>query len=312
MQFIDKPFASNVTLMSPEHAYMAGRIKTSDLEDLRNFQRAFPFNPELVVEVFKELVTESKKHTEPPTDAQKVDIAFTKLLPRCYSPQSVGDWTGVIRFTVTDVAAYTITVDGTKASVEAGTGPTPTTSIEMDYETYRAVLRFEVIEDSHLVSDDVLLDWESQEEMADVELSDDQLEAVAGGKGTSVDAVAKQVCAGDACGAASGVGTACGAAACGADACAAAAGIGTACGAAACAGAAGIGTVCGVAAGAGSACAGDACGAAASAGSACAGAACGAAAGAGVCAGNACGANLLAGCDFGPCAINIIPCCPFI
>ena len=132
---------------------MAGRIKTSDLEDLRNFQRAFPFNPERVVEVFKELVTESKKYTGPPTDAQKVDIAFTKLLPRCYSPQSVGDWTGVIRFTITDMAAYTITVDGTKASVEAGTGPTPTTSIEMDYETYRSVLRFEVLEDSHLVSE---------------------------------------------------------------------------------------------------------------------------------------------------------------
>ncbi len=256
MQFIDKPFTSNVTLMSPEHAYMAGRIKTSDLEDLRNFQRAFPFNPERVVEVFKELVTESKKYTGPPTDAQKVDIAFTKLLPRCYSPQSVGDWTGVIRFTVTDMAAYTITVDGTKASVEAGTGPTPTSSIEMDYETYRSVMRFEVLEDSHLVSDDVLLDWESQEEMADVELSDDQLEAVAGGKGEPPPPV--QACAADACGAA----------ACGADACAAAA-----CGAAACGAAA------------------------------CAAAACPAA---------ACGIDAGIGPDIGACAINVIPCVPFI
>lgn len=322
MQFIDKPYASNVNLMSPEHAYMAGRIKTSSLDELRNFQRAFPFNPDRVVDVFKELVEESKKHPEPPTDAQKVNFAFTRLLPRCYSPQSLVDWQAVIHFTVTDVASYTITTDGTKADVVAGLAGTPTATIEMDYETYRAVLRFEVIEDSHLVTDDQLADWETTEEMLDVELADEQLEAVAGGKGCSKEAAKGSACSKDGCGAAAGGGTACGAAACGAAACGAAACGADACGGAACAAAGCGGAACGAAGGAGSVCGGAVCGAdacaaaacaaAACAAAACAAAACGADAGAGVCAGNACGANILGGADVGPCAVNVIPCVPFI
>jgi hypothetical protein len=307
MQFIDKPFADTMALVSPEHAYLAGRIKTDQLEELRNFQRAFPFNPTVVIASFQELARRFPDANQPPSDQERIAFAFEYLLPRIYSPKSVGDWEGVLHFTITDRdARFTVAVDGEKAEVSRGLNGTPTAEISMDHETYRAVLRYTALEDSTMVSAEQLADWETQEELASSELSDDQLEAVAGGKGCGAEASAQTACGADSAGGSIAVRTACGAAACGgavggytacgADACGVAASIGTVCGAAACPAAAGVGTACGADAGVG----------------ACAGNVCGAAVGAGVCAGNACGVDVLGGADVGPCAINIIPCCPFI
>lgn len=307
MQFVDKPFSDNVALMSPEHAYMAGRIKTNDLEELRNFERAFPFRPEVVVEVFKELVAASKKRPEPPTEQEKIGYAFERILPRCYTPANAPEWDAIIHFTIEDMADYTIRVNGVEAKVSPGLEDEPTSTILMDYETYRAVLRFEIIEDSHQISTQQLAEWETDEEMMDAELSDAQLEAVAGGKGCGAEACGGDACGADGCGAAAGGGTICGGAACGADACG-----GAACGGDACGAAGGVGTACGGAACGAAACAADACGAAACGGAACAAAACGADVGVGVCAGNACGANILGGADVGPCAVNVIPGLPLI
>jgi hypothetical protein len=307
MQFIDKPFADNMALVSPEHAYLAGRIKTDHLEELRNFQRAFPFSPTVVIASFQELARRFPDASHPPSDQERIAFAFEYLLPRIYSPKSVGDWEAVVHFTITDRdARFTVAVDGEKAEVSRGLNGTPTAEISMDYETYRAVLRFTAIEDSTMVSAEQLADWETQEELASQELGDDQLEAVAGGKGCAAEASKATACGKDSGGASAAAGTACGAAAC-----AAAVGVGTVCGAAACGADAGVGGACGAAACPGAAGAGSACGADAGVG-ACAGNVCGAAVGAGVCAGNACGVDILVLADVGPCAINVIPGLPFI
>ncbi|MBF0310661.1 MAG: hypothetical protein HQL56_14150 [Magnetococcales bacterium] len=295
MEFVDKPYTDNVRLMSPENAYMAGRIKTSKLEDLRYFERAFPLDPAKVVTLFKEMREISITRPEGLTAKEKVDFTFLKLLPMCYAPSQAPDWEAVLDFEVKEIGEYTIRVANDQVEVVPGLSDDPeATSVSMDYETYRAVLRFVALEDSQLLSQEQLDSWQSAEEAMDVELSDDQLEAVAGGKscGNHHDKGKPKDKDKKSCGSQAGKGQACGS-----DACGAAAGAGGACG----------GARCGVAA-----CAGDACGANACGADACAGAACGVAGGSGACAGNACGVDLSSGVDCGPCGVNVIPVVPGI
>jgi hypothetical protein len=307
MQFIDKPFADTMALVSPEHAYLAGRIKTDQLEELRNFQRAFPFNPTVVIASFQELARRFPDANQPPSDQERIAFAFEYLLPRIYSPKSVGDWEGVLHFTITDRdARFTVAVDGEKAEVSRGLNGTPTAEISMDHETYRAVLRYTALEDSTMVSAEQLADWETQEELASQELSDDKLEAVAGGKGCGTEASKASVCGADGAKGSASLGTIAGRSYCDT-----AVSVGTICGNDICGVDGAVGTVCVAAATLAAAEAGSICGGDLGVG-ACAGNICGGAVGAGVCAGNICGLDILAGADVGPCAINVIPCCPFI
>ncbi|WP_420548084.1 hypothetical protein [Curvivirga sp.] len=308
MQFVDKPFGADVHILDPQTAFMAGKIKTSNLEDLQLFEKAFPANPEVIVNVAKQqqemegAVVESADDIAP---EKKSDLLFLNILPLCFVPQAAGDWDTTIHFKIGGAGEYTINVANGETNITKGLSGDPSTVIESDYDDFRLITRHRVLEDSTLVTDEQLEEWDDDIEL-DMELSDDQLEAVAGGKGGScgAEAAAGTACGADACGAAAGAGNACGAAACAADA-----GVGNACGAAACGAAVGVGTVCGADACPAAAGVGTACGAAAGVG-ACAGDVCGAAVGAGVCAGNVCGIDVLGGADIGPCGINVIPLVP--
>jgi hypothetical protein len=303
MQFVDKPFGSNVAILSPENAYMSGVLKSTNLDDLRRFERVFPLNPKTVMDTVLALRDEYAKRPEI-TPKDKMDVLFLTLVPKCFLPDQAYGWSAVLHFKINGAGEYTVAVSENEVSTVAGLKGTPTAVITAEYEDWRKLMRYELLEDSGLVETKQLDSWQDEESI-DRELSDDMLEAVAGGKGGScgAEASAGNACGADACGAAAGAGGACGAAACGA-----AAGVGTVCGAAACAADACAAAACGAAAGAG-ACGAAGCGANAGVG-ACAGDACGAAVGAGVCAGNVCGIDILGGADIGPCGINVIPLVP--
>ncbi len=308
MEYVDKPFGADVHILDPQTAFMAGKIKTSNIDDLRMFERAFPANPEVLVNVAKAeqgaeggTVVES---TEDVPAKAKTDLLFLKVLPMCFIPANAPEWETNIHFKIAGAGDYTIAVANGETEITEGLNGEAESVIESDYEDFRLILRHIVLRDSTLVAEEQLEEWDDEIEL-DMELEDDQLEAVAGGKGScGAEAAAATACGADACGAAAGVANACGAAACGADA-----GAYNACGAAACGAAVGYGTVCGADACAAAAGVGTACGAAAGVG-ACAGDVCGAAVGAGVCAGNVCGIDVLGGADCGPCAINVIPLVP--
>src|SRR5690606_31106197 len=257
MKFVDKPFGSNVAILSPENAYMAGVLKTNNLEDLRRFERVFPLNPKIVMDTVLALREEYSKRPEI-TPKDKLDVLFLTLAPKCFLPAQAAGWDAILHFSIQGAGDYTVAVSDGQVSTKAGLHGLPTCRVDSHYEDFRKLLRYELIEDSGLVETKQLDSWQDEESM-EAELSDDMLEAVAGGKGScGAEGAAGQACGADACGAAAGAGSACGAAAC-----AAAAGVGTACGADACGAAVGVGTVCGAAAcpadaGVGTACGADA------------------------------------------------------
>lgn len=306
MQYADKPFGADVPIMSPENAYMSGALKTDNLDDLRRFEAVFPLQPQVVMKTALELRDFYSKRGSLPTSKEKMDVLFLNMIPKVFVASAAADWNANLQFKIEGAGDYTVTVKGGAVVPTEGLVGKPTCTVTSHFENFRKLLRFEMLEDSGGFSQQQLERWQDDESM-DRELSDDMLEAVAGGKGgggCGAEASHQTACGADACGAAAGGRTACGAAAC-----AVAGGAYTACGADACGAAVGIGTACGAAACPAAACAGAACGADAGVG-ACAGAACGAAVGAGVCAGNVCGVDVLGGADVGPCAINVIPCVP--
>lgn len=305
MQFIDRPFSDDVLIVDPRTALMAGYMKTNDIPDLEMFEAAFPANPSVIMQVAtsqREKGEAAGTIVETPDDVtpeQKSDLMFLEMLPLCFNPEVAGDWETVMHWQIEGAANYTIKVENGACEISKGLIGEADCLVETTYEHFRTVVRHRALQDSTLVTDEQLEEWDNDDVSLDVELSDDQLEAIAGGKGSSA-------CGAAACGTDVGAGTACGAAACGG-----ALGVGTACGADACTAAACAGAACGAAAGHYSACAAAGCGAAVGGPGACAGDACGVAAGAGVCAGNACGIDILGGADIGPCGINIIPGIPF-
>lgn len=317
MQFIDQPDFGRKQILNPEQAVITGLIKTDNVDDLRTFQRLFPFKPETIIKVSNEVRAEAEA-SGGLSDGRKADIFFDRLLPECFTPSAAPGWTGNIHFKINETDSHTVTVANGKASVREGLHGEPTSEVNMDAQTMSAIMRFEALrqadqlDEVHVVEDG---------EGIQAELDDSQLELVAGGKGAcGAEAGGAQACGADACG-----GAACGAEASGAGACAAAVCGGAACGGDACGADACGGAVCGAAVGGVGACGGDACGAAAGGASACGGAACGAdacgAAACGIAAGGAtaCGADAcgIAACGADACAadacgIDVIPGIPLI
>lgn len=253
MEFVDKPswggqqIGDAVKILDPRTAYMTGAIKTTDIQDLEMFERAFPANPSVIVQVIgdekaKGAADGSKvESADDVSPEDKSDLMFLKMLPLCFNPGMAGDWDTVMHWKIEGAADYTISVANGSCEIAKGLHGEHDTLIETTYEGFRLIVRHRVLDDSGFFSEEQLDDWSEEAEL-DVELSDDQLEAISGGKGGGCGAEASgaSACGGDACGAAACGGAACGAAACGAAACGA--------------------DACGVAAGAGGVCAANACG----------------------------------------------------
>ena len=285
------------------------RFQASNMQDLIQLEQAFDLLPELVDEVKQEVKKEVEGKGEGEFTAKdEFDILF-RFYPKFYKPEDAPGWNAVMHFKIEEIGNYTLTVSDKTATTASGLEGEPTCVVETDATVLLALLFRERVQ-------------EAANEDADEELSDAQLEAVAGGKGSAcgAEACGGDACGGAACGAAAGGGSACGGAACGADACGGAACGAAGCGAAACGGDACGAAACGGAACGAAACGGAACGADACGGAACGGAACGAAAGGiGGCGADACGAAacgiVLTGadaCAADACGVDVIPVIPGI
>jgi uncharacterized LabA/DUF88 family protein len=297
----ERPVAT--CLLDPEKAYLAGKLVIDDLDSLRRFRAVFPVDLKATYEVAMEVKEDLAKEVAANdlSNDEITDVAFLKLMPKLFSKEEAQGWTATLNFDITDAAGYTIHVKNDEVQVEKGLSDDATATAKMDLETLTGVLNFGAMAQAGNLQRVEIDD----SEFLDEELGDDQLEAVAGGKGSTA-------CGGEACGNDAGAGSACAGAAC-----VNAAGAGTACSGDACNNAAGVGTACvGAAcvndAAVGTACAGALCGTAAGAAGGCAGDVCGLAVGVGVCAGNVCGVDVLGGADVGPCGVNVIPGIPGI
>lgn len=297
MKFIHEPVQSR-------------HFDSTNLNELMMFRKAFDFESLDVNSVqgeLKEAFDEAEDKT--PDNLLKIQVDFTfRMLPRFYKPDRAKGWNSVLRFEIDNLGAYTIIIDGRNARAEKGSAGSPTCTVKTDVTSLATQLALIRIEDVRL----------------DDELSDADLEMVAGGKagacGTEISAgtacgadysglgvAGGTACGGAACLAAGGVGAACGGDACGAAGGAIAGCVAAACGGAACGADIGGGSGCGAAA-----CAAAVCGAAACLADACLGAACGAAVGIGACAGNVCVVDIRGLADEGPCAVNVCPGVPGI
>ena len=101
MQYIDNPNSGRHMILSPELAVMSGAIRTDSVDDLRRFERAFPFDPRVVVAVSKEVLdSHGIQGRRDPSFAravlapkEKTDIVFKTLLPKGYLPAAAPGWT---------------------------------------------------------------------------------------------------------------------------------------------------------------------------------------------------------------------------
>ncbi|PKK88176.1 MAG: hypothetical protein CVV64_19930 [Candidatus Wallbacteria bacterium HGW-Wallbacteria-1] len=261
-------------------------FEADDLQDLNNLRKAVDFQgfdtktaQEELARVFLGLKDQSKENL-----VREQVMFFISMLARYYKPDNVPGWEAVFHFSVKNAGEHTFRIKDGKASYSKGEPLDPTCTVQCDPTGL-------MIQFVKLRADDLHSDSD--------ELSDDDLEMVAGGKGggkkkKSSFNVKKflNLCGAEATGS-SGCGIDWGGAGgCGGDGCAIAIG--------------GLG-ICGAAACGAATCAADACAAAACGADACAGAACGLALGVGGCAGNACGVDIQGGADVGPCAVNVIP-----
>jgi hypothetical protein len=255
-------------------------FNSDNVEDLMMFRKAFDFenlDREKVQKDLKEAFEKVQDKTQENLIKVQTDFTF-KTITSYYKPEAAPGWAARMIFHVDGVGDYSIIIKNDKAEYIKGLIDNPTCNVFTDVGTLATQLCIIRLEDVR----------------EDDELTDDDLEMVAGGKGGGCGAEASgpAVCGQDYTGVGGCVAAACGGAACGGAVCAY-----DACGGAAC-GAAG----CELAACGGAACPADAC----------AGAACGVAVGVGGCLGNACGVDVQGAGDIGPCAVNVCPGVPGI
>lgn len=283
MDFINEP-------TNPVTAAQNGRLQTTNWDDLFKLRDVLSYDPEKVKKINDQAKAEMT--ADGVVTWKEFSDTVARYFPEFVDAEAAKGWDANMHFLISqDQWEYTLEIKDGEATYHQGLIGDPTSVTAMDTETFISTVLYT-----------------KQYDQGELELTDEELEGVAGGKGAS--ACGAEACGGDACGAdASGTG-ACGGAACAAAACGGAACGGDACGAAACGGAA-----CGAAGCGGAVCGGDACG-----GAACGGAACGAAAaGIGACGADACGAAacgiVLTGadaCAADACGIDVIPVIPGI
>ena len=257
MQFIDAP-------ENPVNAIREGRLQVTNLDDFRRIEESIQISPERVEEINKrgeELYGEAGGQVK---TKNLLDFYMQALRDLMTSPPA--EWSAIffiILFNPDDkiLYYYSLSVANGEVVVDSGLkeGIQPTCEMKTDVASFINLLRYMKSKALGEISD---------------ELSDEELEAVAGGKGSNV--CGAEGCGGDAC-----TTDVCGAEGCGADASGSCSTEG--------------GGVCGA----------DGCGGAACGGDSCAAAVCGAeACGYAICSAEACAADV--------CGIDVLPGVPFI
>jgi hypothetical protein len=280
MEYIDAPNPDDLGILHPQNAYLTGKLNATNLDDLQRFQWAFHFGPQKVLDYVAQLREEGVLGEEAAPPSVKASYIFNYLLPTCFVPERAEGVTANVQFTFFDAGNYTVAISDGQTTISEGHVGMPTCEVSTDWETFSGVLKHQMLESASAALPEpgdgtrVRAVLQQTEEELDEELSDEMLEAVAGGKNS---------CSSAGCGAEGGDSTAC------------------------------YNDVCGVATGSQTACASASCTADASQDTACAGDLCGAAAGYySACVGAVCGADFSVGPDSGPCGVNILPVIPGI
>ena len=149
-------------------------FEASNMEDLIMFRKAFYFSPDKIASLEKEVKNKVSGESEENALKSKADLTFN-VLPEFYDKDKVKDWNANLQFKIDNIGDYTLEVKDGKAVTKKGLHGTPTCVISADIFSLNQQLALLKMEAS-----------KSNDELSDVEL-----EAVAGGK---------RICGGEACG----------------------------------------------------------------------------------------------------------------
>ena len=174
MQFIDNPTRTLRGIVSLESALESGKIKATNPDELKRFERAFHFAPQKVVEYSARMQKKVKPNISP---KEKADLLFTYFLPEFFTPSRVPGWKADLVFKIAKIGAYTIRIDGDACAVTKGAAASPACLIETDFDTLSGVLKYYILYEANQLE---RAGFRASSE-GDTELDDYMLEEVVGG-----------------------------------------------------------------------------------------------------------------------------------
>ncbi len=128
--------------VNPAKAFMEGKIKATNLNDMMRFQPAFPFKPEKVAKVMAALEAKFAGGAAPAaapareiTAKDKCDAIF-KFLPEFFVAEKAAGWNATLQFKIAGAADYTLSVADGKCSTSPGLEGTPTCVVSTDADTF--------------------------------------------------------------------------------------------------------------------------------------------------------------------------------
>ncbi|MGE0709339.1 MAG: SDR family NAD(P)-dependent oxidoreductase [Planctomycetota bacterium] len=132
--------------LKPEKAFMAGKIKASNLGDMMKFGGAFDMKKAKELAAAEAAAAPAAAAAAPAaalTPGQVIDKAF-ELLPKVFVPERAKGWKAVIHFDIGGADPWTVTVGDGGCSTAKGKEGTATCVVTVDAETYAAVVKGEL------------------------------------------------------------------------------------------------------------------------------------------------------------------------
>ena len=131
--------------LKPDKAFMAGKIKATNLGDMMKFATAFDMKK--AQELAKRAPTPAAAGALPAgaatTPQGLVDLAFERIAS-AFKPAAAGDWEACLHFDLQGGEGWTLRVSGGRAEAQRGLAGEPTCVVKVSLEDYAAVLRGEL------------------------------------------------------------------------------------------------------------------------------------------------------------------------
>ncbi|PKK89091.1 MAG: hypothetical protein CVV64_15805 [Candidatus Wallbacteria bacterium HGW-Wallbacteria-1] len=182
-----KPNSDNFSRSSNK----TGLFKASNPDDLFMFRRCFSFTPEMLQWAREKILSEQEERTdltEHQLEKNRCTLTF-KYLPSFLNPAMAHHWCGTFHFIITDLCEFTLTVENGKAVTRKGLAGRASCVIKADMSGLCAQIHALVTQsadshnaDSHNAGSEYYSGRGSGVETAEGELTDSDLEMVAGGK----------------------------------------------------------------------------------------------------------------------------------
>ncbi|MEZ6183552.1 MAG: SCP2 sterol-binding domain-containing protein [Planctomycetota bacterium] len=124
----------------PEQAFMAGKIKASNLGDMMKFGSAFDMKKAKQLAEQHQAAPAAVAAPQPLGPAQVIGAAF-RLMPQVFVPERAKGWNAVIHFDITDGTPYTVSVQDGACSTQEGKHGDATCVVTVDQQTYADVVQ---------------------------------------------------------------------------------------------------------------------------------------------------------------------------